>query len=84
VKEDEIIIVSVISFFDELGPLLAKTPKRFVSSLKLFCTESFNNFSLQNNRQLRHVENHSFLILLPDRNTQKTSTAIQHSNQRQS
>lgn len=29
VQENEIIIVSVISFFDELGPLLEKTPKRF-------------------------------------------------------
>ena len=28
VSEDEVVIISVISFFDELGPLLEKTPKR--------------------------------------------------------
>ena len=28
VTEDEVIILSVIKFFDSLGPLLEKTPKR--------------------------------------------------------
>ena len=30
VTDDEVIVVSVISFFDELGKLLEKTPKRLV------------------------------------------------------
>ncbi|CAO1406059.1 unnamed protein product [Diamesa serratosioi] len=55
-KEDEIIIVSVISFFDELGKLLEKTPKRTMANYIMWRITGFSSYFLTENIRKRQLQ----------------------------
>ncbi|CAO1406051.1 unnamed protein product [Diamesa serratosioi] len=55
-KEDEIIIVSVISFFDELGKLLEKTPKRTMANYVMWRITGFSSYFLTEALRKRQLQ----------------------------
>ncbi|CAH1722964.1 unnamed protein product [Chironomus riparius] len=56
VTEDEVIIISVISFFDELGPLLAKTPKRTLANYVMWRITGFSSYFLTEQLRKRQLQ----------------------------
>ena len=58
IDEHEVIIVSVPKFFETLGPLLAKTPKRVIANYMMWRIHAFAVFFLPDEfrkRQLQYV-----------------------------
>ncbi|CRK97823.1 CLUMA_CG011199, isoform A, partial [Clunio marinus] len=56
VTEDEIIIISVISFFDKLGPLLEKTPKRTIANYVMWRITGFSSYFLTEALRKRQLQ----------------------------
>ena len=55
IDENEVIIVSVPKYFEELGPLLEQTPKRTIANYMMWRVTAFSSFFLTEtlrNRQL--------------------------------
>lgn len=56
VKEDEVIIVSVLSFFDQLGDLLAKTEKRTIANYVMWRITGFSSYFLTEQLRKRQLQ----------------------------
>jgi predicted metalloendopeptidase len=56
VTDDETIIVSVISFFDELGNLLERTPKRAIANYVMWRITGFSSFFLTEKLRKRQLQ----------------------------
>ncbi|KAL5273947.1 Nep2 family protein [Megaselia abdita] len=56
ITENEIVIVSVPSFFEQLGPILEKTPKRTVANYMMWRIHGFSSFFLNEELRKRQLE----------------------------
>lgn len=55
VNEDEIIVVSVPSYFESLGQLLENTPKRVIANYMMWRVTAFSSFFLTNELRKRNL-----------------------------
>lgn len=56
INDNEIVIVSVPSFFEALGPLLETTPKRTIANYMMWRIHGFSSFFLNEELRKRQLE----------------------------